>query len=230
MAKNHAYYSNTSMIDEAIRTLRTNLSFSSIDKQLQKIVITSSHPGEGKTTIALKLARSMAKNHQKVLLVDCDLRNPSIGKFMGTQFNLGLTNLLVKGLEFDQVKMKDSEESDLDIILTGPTPPNPSELLGSERMKSLLEKLETIYDVIILDTPPAGILTDAQVLSTMADGVLLVVAQGETKYEEIDVTLQNLKHVGANVLGTVLNKVEVKNKHKYGYGYGYGYKYRNSQS
>ena len=97
-------------------------------------------------------------------------------------------------------------------------------------MKRMLEKLETIYDVIILDTPPAGILTDAQVLSTMVDGVLLVVAQGETKYEEIDVTLKNLKHVGANVLGTVLNKVEVKNKHKYGYGYGYGYKYRNSQS
>ena len=79
MAKKHAYYSNTSMIDEAIRTLRTNLSFSSIDKQIQKIVITSSHPSEGKSTIALRLARSMAKNHQKVLLIDCDLRNPSIG-------------------------------------------------------------------------------------------------------------------------------------------------------
>ncbi len=221
MAKKKSYYAETSMIDEAIRTLRTNISFSSIDKKIKKILITSSHPGEGKSTIALKLARSMANNGQKVLLMDCDLRNPTLSKLIGNKISIGMTNLLVKGLQLEDVKIDDDVSNNLDIILTGPTPPNPSELLGSNKMKSLLSKAEEIYDVVILDTPPGGILTDAQVLATMVDGVLLVVAQGETKYEEIDNTLKNLKNVGANVLGTVLNKVKIKgNQSKYGYGYG----------
>lgn len=221
MAKKKSYYAETSMIDEAIRTLRTNISFSSIDKKIKKILITSSHPGEGKSTIALKLARSMANNGQKVLLMECDLRNPTLSKLIGNKISIGMTNLLVKGLQLEDVKIDDDVSNNLDIILTGPTPPNPSELLGSNKMKSLLSKAEEIYDVVILDTPPGGILTDAQVLATMVDGVLLVVAQGETKYEEIDNTLKNLKNVGANVLGTVLNKVKIKgNQSKYGYGYG----------
>lgn len=226
--KNNNYYSDSSMVDEAIRTLRTNISFSSTDNKLKSLVITSSNPSEGKSNISINLARSMAQNGQRVILIDCDLRNPSVGKYIGVEVGIGMTNLLVQDVNVKEVMIKDETSENLDIILTGPVPPNPSELLGSHKMKRLLAELEQEYDMVILDSPPAGLLTDAQILSTIADGTILVVAQGESTREKIEATIQNLRHVDANLLGFVFNKVKVKGSNDYGYGYGYGYKYGSS--
>lgn len=217
MAKK-SYYDNTSIIDEAIRTLRTNISFSSADKKLKSLVITSVNPNEGKTSIALMLARSMAINGQKILLIDCDLRNPSVGKQLNNNSNLGITNFLVQNTNQSQIVIKDEVSLNLDIILTGPIPPNPAELLGSEKMEKFILNAEEIYDLVIIDSPPAGILTDAQILSTRVDSTVIVVAQGETKKEEMQSTLQNLKNVDANILGVVFNKVKSNKKKSYGYG------------
>ncbi|MDO5018415.1 MAG: CpsD/CapB family tyrosine-protein kinase [Lagierella massiliensis] len=228
--KKNNYYSDESIVDEAIRTLRTNIAFSSTDNSLKSLVITSSNPSEGKSNISIRLARSMAHNGQKVLLIDCDLRNPSVGKYIGVDVGIGMTNLLVQDISVKEVMIKDEKSPYLDIILTGPVPPNPSELLGSEKMKRLVSEFENEYDIVILDSPPAGLLTDAQILSTMADGTILVVAQGESTREKIDMTIQNLRNVDANILGIVFNKVKIKGTKGYGYGYGYGYKHGASKA
>ncbi|WP_300409048.1 CpsD/CapB family tyrosine-protein kinase [Lagierella sp.] len=214
-----SYYDNTSVIDEAIRTLRTNISFSSTDNKLKSLLITSTNPNEGKTSITLMLARSMALNGQKILLIDCDLRNPSVGKQINVTSDIGITNFLVQNTTQSEIVIKDEVSYNLDIILTGPIPPNPSELLGSQKMENFIHKAEEIYDLVIIDSPPAGLLTDAQILSTIVDATVLVIAQGETKREELQVTLQNLNNVEANILGIVFNKVKSKKNKSYGYGY-----------
>src|SRR5574344_1981426 len=171
MAKKNNYNSS-SIYDEAIRTLRTNILFSDIDQKLKKIVITSSLPDEGKSTIAVELSRSMAQNGSKVILLGCDLRNPTVGEYTENHVNYGITNILMKKIDLVDAIIKDNVESNLDLLLSGPVPPNPSELISSKAMKELINKLDQMYDYVIIDTPPAGIITDAAILSTVADGVL----------------------------------------------------------
>lgn len=221
MGKKHQYYSKTSLYDEAIRTLRTNIQFGEVDRRLKTLVITSSLPSEGKSTIAVQLARSFALNGEKCLLVDCDLRNPSIGKRTGVETNVGLTNILTKKVTSEKATVKDSHMENLDLILCGVIPPNPAELLGSRAMKEFLKEVEDRYDYIILDTPPVGILTDAAVLSVAADGVILIVNQGETKRDDIQVAINKIEHVGGYIIGAVLNKVKLESKRDYKSYYGY---------
>lgn len=215
MAKKHHYYSNTSAYDEAIRTLRTNIQFSDIDHKLKKIVVTSSVPNEAKTTIAINLAKSFAQNNMKVLLMDCDLRTPSVHKELDIENNMGLTNVLLSKKDTSYAIMKDYQEENLDILLSGPLPPNPAEVLSSEAMKNLLSSLEDSYDYIIIDTPPVGIITDAAILSTVADGVLMVAKSNQTKKEELKSALENIEAVNGRVLGVVLSFVKKENT-KYG--------------
>lgn len=219
MSKNH-YYSNTSAFDESIRTLRTNIQFSEVDKKLKSILITSTNPSEGKSTIALELARSFALNGDRTILIDGDLRNPTISKFIGIENNIGITNILTSPIKLGDAIISDEKIKSLDIILSGPIPPNPAELLGSRAMEKLLNVIREEYDHIIIDTPPTNLITDAAILSTKVDGTLFVVNHGETKREDFQGAIRNIEQVGGNIIGACLNKMPMKHK-KYGYGYGY---------
>lgn len=215
MAKKKGYYYNSSAYEEAIRTLRTNIQFSAVDKKIKKILITSSVPNEGKTTVSINLAKSFAKNNFKVLLIDCDLRNPSVNKELKIENNVGLTNVLLKKRDLASAIMKDYDEKNLDILLSGPIPPNPSEILSSNAMKNIIKELEEKYDYIIIDTPPAGIITDAAILSTISDGVIFVARENYTKKEQIGAAIESIYKVGGRFIGVVMTFAKNENS-KYG--------------
>ena len=215
MAKKNKNYYNSSMYDEAIRSVRTNIQFSGVDKENKIISVTSTKPAEGKSTVLYNLAKSFAENGDKVILLDCDLRNPSIDEIAGVNFNLGITNYLTGKADINDVIIKDREQSNLDLILTGPIPPNPSEMLASKVYASLIKNLSETYDYVFVDTPPVGLFTDASIVSTLSDGMIYVVKSSDTKREEIAQALENLKRVDANILGMVLTHAHLK-KSKYG--------------
>jgi capsular exopolysaccharide synthesis family protein len=205
-----------SIIREAYRTLRTNIQFSGIDKTLKSIVITSSIAEEGKTTIAINLAYSISQSDKKVILIDCDLRKPKIHKVLDLQNLYGLTTVLVESIDY-KMFIESINEDKLDILTSGPIPPNPSELLGSKRMQIFLEKVKEDYDMVILDSPPAGLVTDAAILSTIVDGTILVCAAGKTEIDAIKATKAALDKVNANIIGVVMNKVPIKKSEYYSY-------------
>ncbi len=213
MSRNN-YYS-TSMYDEAIRSVRTNIQFSSLDKKNKVISITSTKPAEGKSTVIYKLAKSFADNGDKVILLDCDLRSPSISEIAGINDNVGITNYLTGKVNIQRAINKDREQSNLDMIFTGPVPPNPAEILASDTFKEFVEDLSKEYDYVFIDTPPAGLFTDASLISTISDGVIFVIKSSDTKREDIALALENLKKVGAHILGAVLTHMPMKDK-KYG--------------
>lgn len=202
------------MYDEAIRSVRTNIQFSGVDKENKIISVTSTKPAEGKSTVLYNLAKSFAENGDKVILLDCDLRNPSIDEIAGVNFNLGITNYLTGKADINDVIIKDREQSNLDLVLTGPIPPNPSEMLASKIFANLIKNLAETYDYVFLDTPPVGLFTDASIVSTLSDGMIYVVKSSDTKREEIAQALENLKRVDANILGMVLTHAHLK-KSKY---------------
>ncbi|MGL5151647.1 MAG: CpsD/CapB family tyrosine-protein kinase [Clostridium sp.] len=208
-----------SMVAEAYRTLRTNIQYSSFDREIRTIVVTSTEPGEGKSTIAGNLGFAMSQGDKKVLIIDCDLRKPSLHKRFRISNMTGLSDILLKK-EITEDGIYEYTE-DLHIITSGKVPPNPSEMLGSKAMEKLLEELKGIYDYIILDTAPVRVVADAQILSTKVDGTILVVKAGATKKDEVMESKQLLDKVNAKILGTVLNGVE-NNKNKYYNYYGYG--------
>ncbi len=215
MAKKKNNYYNSSMYDEAIRSIRTNIQFSGVDKKNKIISITSAKPAEGKSTVIYNIAKSFAENGDKVILLDCDLRKPSISTISGVENNLGLTNFLTGKVYLADAISTDDEQENLDLMLTGPIPPNPAEVLASNAFKSLVEELSSAYDYIFLDTPPVGLFTDASVVSTLSDGVIFTIKSNDTKREDISVALDNLNKVNAHILGTVLTHVPMKKK-KYG--------------
>lgn len=209
-----------SPVSEAYRTLRTNIQFASFDKSIKTILVTSSGPQEGKSTTAGNLALTLAETSQRVLMIDCDLRRPTLHKNFRISNRSGLSNLLIENLRIEDVVVKHGEK--LDLLPSGTIPPSPAEMLSSNRMKSFLEEMKNVYDYIVLDTPPVIAVTDAQILSTMADGVLLVASSGEVEREALIRAKDLLQRVNANILGVVLNKVEVKGRRGYGYYYYYG--------
>ena len=213
MAKKHNYYAKSSPYEEAFRNLRTNIQFSAIDKELKALVITSTNPSEGKTSIATNLAMSFAQNGEKVILVDCDMRNPSVSKHIDINQPKGLTNILVNKEDPHTVMV---QHEGVDIIFAGPIPPNPAELIGSRSMENLLENLKHEYDYVLLDTPPAGMLTDGAILSSAADGTILVIAEGETERADLGRTIEQIKNVGGNIIGVVMNKVKSVKSSNYG--------------
>lgn len=204
-----------SPIAEAFRSLRTNIQFSNIENRIRSIAVTSSIPGEGKSTVAFNLAASLAQTGKKVLLIDCDLRNPSIYKKTDLQNTVGLTNIIVQCMHYRDVLQRQDSAENLDIITSGPIPPNPSELLESAKMKELMETLAQEYDMIVIDSPPISLVTDAAILSTLVGGVVLVCEAGKTKTEVLRKSIDALNKVNANILGVVMNKVKLEYKSYY---------------
>ena len=203
------------MYEEAIRSVRTNIQFSSLDKKNKVISITSTKPAEGKSTVIYKLAKSFADNGDKVILLDCDLRSPSISEIAGINDNVGITNYLTGKVNIQRAINKDREQSNLDMIFTGPVPPNPAEMLASDTFREFIEDLSKEYDYVFIDTPPVGLFTDASLVSTISDGVIFVIKSSDTKKEDIALAIENLKKVDAHILGAVLTHMPMKEK-KYG--------------
>jgi capsular exopolysaccharide synthesis family protein len=208
-----------SPISEGYRMLRTNIEFSTINKKLQIIMVTSSKPSEGKSTTCANMAVAFAQANKKVLLIDADLRKPSQHHIFGKSNRSGLTTAL-----FNQMKLEDiiqfTGTENLSIIQAGPTPPNPSELLSSEQMADLLKTARERYDVIIIDTPPIMSVTDAQIVATQSDGVVLVIDSGKVKKEVALKAKALLEHVKARLIGVVLNKINRNQSDVYSYYYG----------
>lgn len=212
-----------SPMSESYRTLRTNIQFSSFDKKIKTLLLTSSGPGEGKTTTSSNLAMVMAQGGNKTLLIDCDQRKPQVHKVFGFSNEKGLSNILVNDNEVDiNIGIHETEQENLHVLTSGTRPPNPAELLGSAKMKNFIEELKETYDYIILDTPPIILVTDAQILAQYTDGCLLVVSSGEAERDAAIKAKGLLEKVNAKILGIVLNKVDIKKKGYYNYQYRYG--------
>ena len=222
-----AFNDAKSPVTEAYRTIRTNLSFSGVDKQMKIVEVTSAVPNEGKSTVLASLAIVMAQAGKKVLLVDCDFRNPTQHKLFGLP-NKGVSNCIATGGDFHEI-IQHIDQKNIDILTSGPVAPNPSEILMSNRMQEFLNTAREEYDYVLVDTPPVMPVTDAAVLSSKTDGVMLVIASGEDKPELVKAAKTRLEQAGANIIGCILNKVKVAGgKYGYGYGgshYGYGYGY-----
>ncbi len=209
---------------EAYRTLRTNIQFSSVDKPIHTLIVTSSGPSEGKSTTSANLAIVMAQTGQKVILVDTDLRRPVLHKIFGVPNNVGITTALLAGQDVDlQAYLQPTEIDNLTIITSGPIPPNPSELLGSHRMKHIIDRLSEIADIVIFDTPPALVVTDASVLGRQTDGVLLVADAGGTREQALAQAVSELRKTGTNVIGVALNRLDSRSRGYYYYYYYYYY-------
>ncbi len=204
---------------EAFRTLRTNLQFADVDRPPRSIVVTSAMPDEGKTTSACNIALTLALTGSRVVLVEADLRKPRVCDYLGLDSGAGLTNVLAGQHSLDDVLVPWKRRT-LTVLPAGPVPPNPSELLGSQHMGTLIQALAAQYDHVIIDTPPLLPVTDAAVLATVADGAVLIVRHGRSSRDDLELAVQALAAVNARLLGTVLNFIPQRRR---GYGYGYGY-------
>ena len=190
---------------EAYRTLRMNLQFVALDKKLRTLLVTSPGPSEGKSTTLANLAVTMAQVEQRVIIADCDLRRPSLHHLFGLENHTGLTNMMVEDEALGKPPLQETAIKGLWLLPSGPLPPRPADLLGSKRMGAVIERLLDEADIILLDAPPIMAATDAIVLGTRVDGILLVVSAGETKREQAQQAIERLRKVNANIVGTVLN-------------------------
>lgn len=204
-----SHFNPKSPIAEAYRQLRTNIQFSSLDNPVRTLVVTSTSPDEGKTTTLANLAVTIAQTESRVTLVDCDLRKPSVHELFGLASEPGLTSVL---LGAEEIPYQDCGIPNLRILTAGPLPPNPSELLGSRRMSEVIARLKSEADYVLFDTPPVVIVTDAAVLATRVDGVLLVISAGKTRRELAQRAKGLLEKVNAPLLGVVLNNVKLEAK------------------
>ncbi len=226
-------------IREAYKTLRSNILFSLPDDNNNKIIITSALASEGKSTTCINTAISFAETDKKVLIIDCDLRRPNIANLLNIQNKPGLSNVLVRMNSVEEA-IKCNVRKNLDILPAGDIPPNPSELLDSERMKKLLETLGEKYDYIFLDTSPVLVVTDTAVLTRYCSGVLLLARYNRTDRNAVAAAVEQLMLANAKILGGIFNGIDNEGEsYKYsrygkygkygGYGYGYGY-YRTSEN
>ena len=213
-----SYNDPKSVISEQYRTIRTNIEYSNVDQDKKTILVTSSDKNEGKTTTVSNLAVSFANLNKKVLLIDCDLRNASIHKMFKINNIYGLTDILAKDRAVDKC-IQETELENLYVLTAGAIPPNPAEILSSEKMKNLIEDLKNIYDYIFIDTPPIGLVTEAGVLSSFIDGVVLVVKSESIEKKYLEETKKKLDAVDARILGAILNsyKSEQKDYNYYSY-------------
>jgi len=206
-----------SPISEAYRTLRTNLQFVSLDKPLQTLLVTSPGPEEGKSTMLANLAVTMAQGEKKVILADCDLRRPSLHKLFGLYQTTGLTTMMLDDQAMSEPPLQETGVPGLQLLASGPLPPSPPDLLGSRRMDRVLEALKERADIVLLDAPPVVGVSDAAILATKVDGVMLVVSAGQTKRESVQTSKDMLEKVNANLIGAVLTNVPLDTSLQYYY-------------
>lgn len=216
-------------IVEAYKTLRANLLFSLASAEKKIVVVSGSEPSAGKSTTCSNLAVLMAQTSNSVLLIDADLRKPTLHRVFHVNRQEGLTKLLLNMGDFDSCIVKEVAPH-MDLLTSGPIPPNPSELLGSVRMARLLNKFAEKYDYIFIDTPPINVVTDGLILSSRAAGTILVARQNVTTYDELQEAVEKIKNVNGNLLGVVINDYahvagERQNRYYYKY-YGKRYRYR----
>ena len=205
-----------SPISEQYRTIRTNIQFSMIDKKLKTLAFTSATPGEGKSTTISNLAVTLALQDEKVLLIDADLRKPTIHQLMEVRNRYGLTSLISQRVAIGEAILPTFKTKNLDILPSGPIPHNPSELLGSKMMQDLIVELSQKYDWLLFDTPPVLAVTDAQVLGSLCDGVILVLKSHRTEKKELIKAKELLEKANTNLIGTVINGVDAK---EFGHSY-----------
>lgn len=204
---------------ESFRQLRTNLQFANVARRSKSVLITSSLPGEGKSTTATNLAISLAEAGQRVCLVDADLRRPMINEYLGLERNVGLTTAMVEQIDVMEL-LQPWGEGGLFVLTSGRIPPNPSELLGSSQVAHIIHRLEEAFDIVIIDTPPVLPVTDAAVLSQHVGGVIVVVGVLSAKRNDLQRSLAGLGLVEADILGVVLNRLPSKGADAYSYSYG----------
>ncbi|GAA4068563.1 CpsD/CapB family tyrosine-protein kinase [Amphibacillus indicireducens] len=206
-----------SPISEQFRTIRTNLQFTAVDGALETMLVTSAGPSEGKSFTIANLAVVFAQQEKKVLLVDADMRKPTVHYTFRVDNRRGLSSVLVGEHELDEATIK-SDIPNLEILPSGPIPPNPSELLGSNKMRHLIEAAKELYDLVVFDTPPVLAVTDAQILANFVDGSLLVIRSKQTDQESAIKARELLEPAKAKLLGSVLNDLETSKDQYYYYG------------
>lgn len=205
---------------ESYRTLRTNLNFMTFSGEIRALAITSTLPNEGKSCISINLARVLALSGHKVLLVDADLRKPSLQRYLRVrkQFGMGFSSLLSGQAKLEDVVFH-YQPLEFDVIFSGPIPPNASELLGRDSTQLLVEEMKNKYDYVIFDTPPSAVVTDASIIAQKVDGVLYIVKQKLADKESVKRAVRALKAKDTNILGIVLNDyVGAAGDKNYGYG------------
>ena len=210
---------------EIFRTLRTNIQFMNSNKNAKTLLITSTYPKEGKSWVSANLAISFAQDNKRVILIDADMRKGRQNKIFKVSSKMGLSNYLSGisgdnmelGTKIEEIKscINNTEIKNLDIITTGPIPPNPSELLASDKMKELIKNLKSMYDIVIIDGTPSKLVTDSIILSTDVDNTILIANYRKTKMEEIGSMINNINNVRGNIVGIILNKVKISNRKYY---------------
>ena len=214
-----------SPVSEAYRSLRTNLMFSAADQPRRTVLMTSSGPREGKSTTVSNLAITFSQMGTKTLLVDADLRRPMLYKLFSLNKEPGLTHVLIGKVSLKDAVQHSTGLPNLDFLMCGTLPPNPAELLGSEKMQALLNQTKKSYDMVLIDCPPVIAVTDPTLLSNQVDGVLLVVKSGEVQRQALDMAVKQLRRVNAPVVGVVMNGVKTTNFYNSSYYYQYYHYY-----
>ncbi|WEV56545.1 CpsD/CapB family tyrosine-protein kinase [Ligilactobacillus acidipiscis] len=208
-----------SVNSEKFNTIRTNIQFSNVESQRKSFMITSSIESEGKSTVSGNIAAAFAKQGKRVILVDSDLRKPTVQATFSATNERGISNYITdRSLSLEDV-IFESTIYNLSVIKSGPIPPNPSELIGSTRMQDLANQLKKKYDIIIFDAPPILSVTDAQILSTYVDGTILVIRRGYTYKEDVKKAIKQVENVGGKLIGAILNDISKNDDTSYGYGY-----------
>jgi tyrosine-protein kinase len=217
---------------EAYRSLRTNLQFISRDGTVRVISVTSPHAGEGKTTTVANLATTLALTGKRVMALSADLRKPRLHRFFGLDNERGLSSVLGGQAQLADVARRVEGLDSLRIVTSGPVPPNPAELLSSDKMESLLRDLSSSADYVVIDTPPALVVSDAMIVAPRADGIVVVVDADTTTGGAASHTIDQLEQVGGNVIGSVLNRFDPSKARYYSYAgkYAYRYHYRHEDS
>ena len=210
------HFDPKSPISEQYRTIRTNIQYASIEDDIKAIAVTSAGPSEGKSTTIANLAVVNAQQGKKVLLIDTDLRKPTIHHTFRVANVIGLTNVLTKQSYLEEATTT-TDIPNLDVLTSGPIPPNPAELLGTKAMEELLEEAKEQYDIILFDTPPVLAVTDAQIVANKCDGVILVVSSGKTNRDGAVKAKELLVNANAKLLGAVLNQKKQKQSEYYYY-------------
>ncbi|MBE6736621.1 MAG: CpsD/CapB family tyrosine-protein kinase [Ruminococcaceae bacterium] len=215
---------------ESFKSLRTNLNFIAATEKLNTFILTSAIPGEGKSNTAINLAITLAEDSKSVVVVDCDLRKPSLNRYLklGRNFK-GVTDILTGNATVEDALIQ-FEDLGIHVLTAGAVPPNPSEMLSAEPMQKLVKDLKAAFDYVILDTPPVSVVTDAAILGRYADGALLCVRSDFAPKETVQLAKERLTAVGVRILGVVLTGFDAKNDHKssaYSYTYEYEYKSKN---